>query len=260
LNEHDTQTDHGESELVGAYVLDALEESERDAFEAHLLSCIPCRSEVEDLLQVVEVLPLAVERAEPSDALKTRLFDAVAEESATGPRLIVPRGAVPTSGWRRGIRRYETILVLAAAVVIAALGAWNVHLQNQVSAEKRTAASGQAVSRALLSGASVSTLAPTGTGTVARAALVQPKNGAASYLLIGDLPAAPKHKVYELWYLRGTTPYRVTVFNSSSSAPTVVPLPTATNSYGEAAITVENGPNGSDRPTSAPIMTGKLSA
>jgi anti-sigma factor RsiW len=260
VNDHVDQTDHTESDLVGAYVLDALEESERDAFEAHLVTCAPCRAEVADLLEVVDVLPLAVEPVEPSEHVKTRLLDAIAQEANPRPALRVMPGEAPAPAWRRGVRRYEAALVLAAAVVIAALGVWNVQLQHQLTTEKQRAAYGQDVSHALLNGASVAALSPARAGTAARAALVQPKNGAAPYLLIGNMPSAPTNKVYELWYLRGSTPYRVRVFNSSSTDTAVVPLPTAATSYGVAAITIENGPNGSDRPTTTPILSGKLPA
>ena len=49
-----------------------------------------------------------------------------------------------------------------------------------------------------------------GTGTPAapraKAAMVQPANGQAAYLIVQGLPAPPQNKLYQLWLLRGTTP------------------------------------------------------
>ena len=44
----------------GAYVLGALPEDEREAFEAHLASCPACRAEVDELRRAADALPLAV--------------------------------------------------------------------------------------------------------------------------------------------------------------------------------------------------------
>jgi anti-sigma factor RsiW len=260
MNEYDTTIDHHESDLVGAYVLDALEESERDSFEIHLIDCATCRMEVVDLMQVVDVLPLAVEPVEPPAEVKSRLLEAVASDSVVRPSLMSIPGSAPAPRRRRSINPYVSVLGLAAAVVIAALGFWNVQLQGQVSHEKMNAAYARDVSHAILNGATVAALSPTQAGASTQAALVQPKNGGSPFLLIGNMPSAPKNKVYELWYLRGSKPYRVKVFNPSGTGTSVVPLSTPATTYGVAAITVENGPNGSAKPTTSPIMAGKLRA
>lgn len=47
-------------DAVGAYVLDALTDDERNVFEAHIRSCAACQREVAELSQVVGLLPAVV--------------------------------------------------------------------------------------------------------------------------------------------------------------------------------------------------------
>jgi anti-sigma-K factor RskA len=252
-------TDTHDIDLVAPYVLDALEPEERAAFEAHLQTCEVCRLEVAELSLVVDVLPLAVELVEPPAGLKNRIIDAIAEEPSAKPALTaLPGGA---SARQRGlsVRWYEGTLALVAAVVIAGLGVWNLQLQHQVTNQKNRVAYQLDINRAILSGATVTRL-PATSNTPAQAAMVQPKNGAAPYLLVNNLPATPSNKVYELWYMRGTVPTAVKVFTYSGNDPTVVPLSRPTTSYGLAAITLERGPNGTKAPTTKPIVLGKLTA
>lgn len=260
-----TTQDHLEGELVGAYVLDALEPAERTAFEAHLALCPDCQAEVAELLPVVDVLPLAVDQVQPPPEIKTRLLDAIASEGAPSverqrPQLTALPGGAAVERRQPLFRRSEALVGLAAAVVIAGLGVWNVKLQSQIDSQKQSVAYEQGITQALLTGASVSQLAPTRSGSGAQAALVQPKNGASPYLLMGNMPATPSGKVYELWYIRGTTPYPISTFSYAGSGTAVVPVSTPATSYGVAAITLEKGPHGAKKPTTKPLVAGKLGA
>ena len=60
-----------DSDLVGPYVLDALEPDEREAFDVHLKTCASCRAEVAQLSQVVNVLPLTCDSVEPPSTVIT---------------------------------------------------------------------------------------------------------------------------------------------------------------------------------------------
>ena len=88
--------DH-EVDQVGAYVLDALDPEERAAFENHLRGCSMCQAEVAELRQVVDVLPLAADVAEPPSALRGRIMDAVRDDIGDRPDLVPlqPRPEAP---------------------------------------------------------------------------------------------------------------------------------------------------------------------
>jgi anti-sigma-K factor RskA len=68
-------------DLVGAYALDALDESERGAYEAHLATCDECKVELARLQESAAVLAGSVS-ATPPPALKERVMAEVRGEPA----------------------------------------------------------------------------------------------------------------------------------------------------------------------------------
>jgi anti-sigma-K factor RskA len=66
---------------VGAYVLGALSDAERAAFEGHLVDCAECRTEVERLRPAADLLPRSVEQVEPPPSLKRSLMEVVEREA-----------------------------------------------------------------------------------------------------------------------------------------------------------------------------------
>jgi anti-sigma-K factor RskA len=86
------------SEDVGAYLLGALDDAERRAFERHLESCPECRESLEQLRPAADALPGSVKQLTPPPGLKQRLMAEVE-----------PRRRRPPAIW----------LAAAAALVIA---------------------------------------------------------------------------------------------------------------------------------------------
>ncbi|HET8523601.1 MAG TPA: anti-sigma factor [Thermomicrobiales bacterium] len=89
------ETSDAPHDAVGAYLLDALPDDERIAFEAHLAECPACQDEVRELAPVVQVLPRVleldpqpaitgdpVEIPEPASDLRTRILAAVRDEQS----------------------------------------------------------------------------------------------------------------------------------------------------------------------------------
>ena len=75
-------------EDIGAYLLGALNELERKAFERHLAGARECQEEVERLRPAADALPGSVEQLEPPPGLKARLMAEVERDTkvATLPR------------------------------------------------------------------------------------------------------------------------------------------------------------------------------
>ncbi|SDD38474.1 anti-sigma factor [Auraticoccus monumenti] len=150
---HDLHSD------VGAYVADALDDDEREAFEAHLPDCPSCRREVTEFRETVSRLSVVSETA-PPPALRASVLAAIAqvrplppevqEEPSTSvaPPLVAaapPRRGLPEEGGtdegpvdelavrrQRRVTRLLTGLVAAAVVVALAVGGWAVTLQQRV--------------------------------------------------------------------------------------------------------------------------------
>jgi hypothetical protein len=66
---------------VGAYLLGALNDLERQAFERHLAGCADCQDDLERLRAAAEALPGSVPQLEPPPGLKKRLMAEVEGES-----------------------------------------------------------------------------------------------------------------------------------------------------------------------------------
>jgi anti-sigma factor RsiW len=63
---------------AGAYLLGALTELERQAFERHLAGCPECRDELDRLRPAADALPYSVEQVQPPPSLRASLMREVA--------------------------------------------------------------------------------------------------------------------------------------------------------------------------------------
>jgi anti-sigma-K factor RskA len=80
---------------IGAYLLGALNDLERQAFERHMRDCDDCREELERLRPAAEALPGSVEQLSPPPGLKKRLMAEVEPSRARVPnRLLAVAAAV----------------------------------------------------------------------------------------------------------------------------------------------------------------------
>jgi hypothetical protein len=83
-------------EDIGAYLLGALTDLERQAFERHMAGCAECRGQVEQLRAAAESLPRSVEQVEPPPGLKAALMEVVEREAGAradaAPRARPPLG------------------------------------------------------------------------------------------------------------------------------------------------------------------------
>ena len=128
-----TDRDHTSyHEEIGAYLLGALTDLERQAFEHHMANCAQCRDEVEQLRPAADALPRSVEQVEPPPSLKTSLMEVVerearaAGESAAAPaRRRTPlreRLRLPSLRPALAVGGLALVLGLAAGFGVAQLG------------------------------------------------------------------------------------------------------------------------------------------
>src|SRR5215469_12388756 len=104
-------------ELLGVYVVGAIEPHERSLVDAHLNQCYGCREELAGLA----VLPALLHRIPPAEAeqLIEPGLDAVDPDNPAPhvlSRLLVEVRA------RKRTRRFRTVLAAAAAVIVAISG------------------------------------------------------------------------------------------------------------------------------------------
>jgi hypothetical protein len=125
--------DHTEyREEIGAYLLGALTDLERQAFERHVAGCAECRDELERLRPAADALPRSVEQVEPPPGLKTSLMEMVeseARERSGAPAAPAERRRTPRrirlpslAGFRPALAAAALALGVVAGFGVAQLG------------------------------------------------------------------------------------------------------------------------------------------
>ena len=111
--------------LAAAYALDALDDDDRAAFEAHLSECDTCRRDIADFGATAARLADGVATSPPAH-LRERVMGAVATTRQDPPAVPAPESSAPVSSLAEHRRRrfsMATLLATAAAVVLFAVGA-----------------------------------------------------------------------------------------------------------------------------------------
>ncbi|MDQ2966332.1 MAG: anti-sigma factor [Chloroflexota bacterium] len=125
-------------DLAAGFVLGALEPDEEQAVREHLATCARPHDEFAELGGVVPYLAETVELVEPPAALKGRVLAAARADLASRPRPVAAPPVAPFPGPReRDARRVDRsrqgwLVRIAAALLLVALGGWNVLLQGQL--------------------------------------------------------------------------------------------------------------------------------
>lgn len=104
-------------ELLGVYVVGAIEPSERSMLDAHLSQCYGCREE----LAGIAVLPAMLHRIPVAEAEQiAQAGPSGIDKEDPGPPVLA--GLLTEVGARRRSRRLRTVLAAAAAVIVAVSG------------------------------------------------------------------------------------------------------------------------------------------
>lgn len=183
-------TDIDVHHLAAAYALDALDDRERSAFEAHYGACEVCRTDVQEfrhtLTQVADSLV-----APPPMALRAKVMAEVAATRQLSPFL----APVVALDERRRARSLMSMAAAAAAIVMIVVGVVSFRGADQTDTYAADLAhvmeqpDSQVLSLASQGGAE-------GTFRVAWS------NSLGQAVLMGEnLPATPDDKAYELWLI-----------------------------------------------------------
>jgi anti-sigma-K factor RskA len=237
--------------LLGAYVLDAVDDLERVAFERHMAACDTCRLEVQELHAAAASLaePAATS---PPDELRTRVLAAARQTRQLPPGEPLRPERRETSASRTWRRR--TLVAVAAAVVAIAAAAGSVaFMDRRLDEERETAASVAAVLGAR--DANVSAAVITGGG---RASVVASEDRGEAVIVLNGLPELESDREYQLWYI--DDPEVPIIRSAGTIGSSVDATPTLLTEVEDAqlvALSVEPR-GGSEQPTTTPITAVPL--
>jgi anti-sigma-K factor RskA len=116
MNDHPRYRDD-----IGAYLLGALTELERQAFERHIAGCSECQEELERLRPAADALPGSVEQVQPPARLKASLMEVV-EREAEAERQPAPSRAPRRRFLRPALVAAGLLIALAIGVTVTQLG------------------------------------------------------------------------------------------------------------------------------------------
>jgi anti-sigma-K factor RskA len=208
--------------LVAAYALDALDDEDRAAFDAHLETCAQCREEAVALAEAAHALAYAPEGPVPPEALRGRIVQAARAER--GAKVIqFPR-----------FRRPVWIASVAAAACLAlGLGLWSTVGTSNSPGRAQTVALGGRVGTLTVNGSGEATMD------------------------VRNLASLPAGSFYQVWVIpSGKHPIADVRFRRSGRVD--VPLARKVSPGYTVAVTVER--RLVTAPTSTPIITASLPA
>ena len=220
-------------DLTAAYALDALDETERREYEAHLAHCEDCRAELGSFSETATALAYAAAGPEPPPQLRSRILErARAERPNVVP--LRPRWAVPAA-----------VTAVAAVAATIALAIWASSLSNRVGSLQSQRDRQERLASVLASpGAHVLQFGSNGR-------LVVTRQGQAA-LVFRRLPAAAPGMTYEAWVAQGAgKPRPAGTFNAGGDTTSVV-LTTSVPSGASVLVTQERAP-GTQQPQHQPI-------
>jgi anti-sigma factor RsiW len=233
-----TARDHTEyRDEIGAYLLGALTDLERQAFERHMAACAECRDELERLRPAADALPRSVEQVEPPPGLKTSLMEVVDREARerSGAPAARQRGS-----WRSRLPSLAGIrpVLVAGTLALGLLAGFGVAQLTGGGEDTRTIAA--TVDQGRLPEASGS-LQIQGDG----------ENGA--ILRVQGMPPAGEDEDYQAWVQRDGTVLPQPTFDVGADGGGAVAVPDDLS--GAQAVLVTREPQGGSRaPSEQPVI------
>jgi anti-sigma-K factor RskA len=233
-------------DLIPAFALHALDAEESAVVERHAEECSECARELRAMFELTAELAAAVPEVDAPRGLRSQIFDAMREEPR-GPPL---RPALVLS------RPWAIGLTVTALILVVALGALAVSLNNRLGAlQARLAAQEEVL--ALLAAPTAKTTTLRGT-VEANVRFVYDLARGRGALVVTDLRDPGSQFVYQLWLVSRQGAESVGVFRPAAGRPIVLPVRADFTRYQAVAVSVERAPRGAAQPTQQPILVGTI--
>jgi len=229
--------------LVGLYVVDALDDDERDRFEAHLADCPACQQEVAEFQATTGRLSQLMAERPPESvraAIMARVASTPQESAAPPPDQLAARRRSP-------MRLVAPALAVAAAVIALLLGIGWISSHRALDRQ-------QAIS-AVLTAPDAKSVELGGEGTMR---VVYSPTLDRSVVVADGLADLPSDRTYALWFIGPGGPEEAALFRTSDGRATKV-LARTPEGYQALGVTKEPA-GGSATPTQPILLQGDVNA
>lgn len=229
--------------LVGLYVVDALDDDERDDFEAHLADCAACADEVAEFRATTGRLS-GLMAENPPPALRAAIMDRITDTRQTSPVEVPDELAARRSRPRVG--RLAPLLAAAAAVVALVLGVGWVRSHQALDRQQTVSA--------VLTAPDATSVVMEGTGGGMR--LVYSPSLDRSVVVVDGMADLPSDRTYALWFIGPDGPEEADLFRTNQGRATRV-LERTPVGYQALGVTEEPA-GGSPQPTEPILLQGAV--
>lgn len=270
--------------LSGAYVLNALNDDERHAFEALLAESDDLRTEVTELNETALLLARAAEPVAPSAGLRASILDRIATTPQLAPLTVVAVDPLTAGGAgdddheRRADRRpapemepsesegaqvlaptgaararwfTRPVAILGAAAAAAALFFGGGAIVSSIDQPSQQQQQASGIDEIYAARDFQRTVADVSTG--GKATLIWSNDLGRSAVVVDGMTSLPGDQTYELWYINADGAIPAGTFDASSEAPATHVLKGEMSPGDTIGITVEPS-GGSSAPTSDPVV------
>jgi hypothetical protein len=230
--------DHASYEQeVGAYLLGALTDQERQAFERHLAECGDCREEIERLRPAADWLPRSVEQLQAPASLKSSLMEIVEREARE-------RRGEPS---RPDLRQRVAALVRRPVALRPVLAACVLGIGVLVGYGVARVVSGEDSRR--VAARVDDERVPQASGTLT----LQGAGDDGGILRLDGLPSLGSNRVYQAWVQRGSEVVPQPTFEAGEDGAAAVAVPEDL-SQADAVLVTRERRGGTRTPDERPII------
>jgi anti-sigma-K factor RskA len=252
-------------ELAVGWALHALEPGDESEFARHLAGCTRCAATVAETTEVMGTMAADLPAAEPSEALRTRLRDAVQATEQVSPTAAQPAATEPVPAAAavpipRRTRARALSLVAAGIAAVLGLGIWNIGLRSDREELSSTVAEQQQVMDALMVPGRT-TVAPLDADGSPMATVVA-RDDRLQVITYGLSANDAADSTYVVWGMAEGAPVALGTFDVDGSQMALEPVRsrlTGLDEFPQYAVSIEPGREAPSAPTEV-VATGQVTS
>lgn len=244
-------------ELIGGYLLGALEVGEPALVAEHLAACEECTRLYLETRELISALPDQLDELAPRPHVKAALLDAARRSLSEGGAGVTMLNEERAR--RSAFAQWAPMSAAAAAVIaiVVGLAAWGIVLDRRLDDRDAQLATAQDALGAVATSSRVLTMEGTDAAPDVQAALIVPADEDGVYVLANNVPQPADGTGYHLWLFEGDEPVAGGVLSPDDEGNVAVRIPGVDLAAFD-RMEVDVQPLGSNAPGGTKVLGGDL--